>query len=141
MKKKSNTAWELCGNVFVIVHNQNNPTDEEYKNTLDAYEKHQGQFDSILIHSEGGGPNSKQRKMTADFWKGKEIPKTVIMTSSVMTRGIVTALSWILPQQRLHAVDKNDFGQAFQILNIENHRQSVLHATIMRLAVDLVYTK
>ncbi len=131
-------AWERSGTVFVIVHSPQAPSDEDYRGALDGYAKHLGRFRSILIYSEGGAPNPAQRKRTTDFWQGKELPPTAIMTSSTLARGVLTALSWFFPEQKLRAVKDNDFRTAFEHLQVPVSERAAAEQTVARLRRELV---
>lgn len=129
--------WELCGPVFVIVHSTENPSDAEYTQTLDGYQQHLGAFNGILICTDGGAPNLKQRKATTEFWKGKDLPRTAIMTSSKVTRGVITALSWVLPAQKINAVEFNDYAGAFSYLEVPEQWHTQIKQTVGRLRREL----
>jgi hypothetical protein len=128
--------WELSGSVFVIVHGPKSPTDAEYRATVQAYGKHLGRFRSILIHSDGGAPNPAQRKQTTDFWEGKSLPRTAIMTSSSIARGVMTALNWFFPQ-KLKAVKDGDFRTAFEFLEVPFAEWAPAEQTVARLRNEL----
>jgi hypothetical protein len=128
--------WALSGSVFVIVHGPKPPTDAEYQATLQAYGKHLGRFRGILIHSDGGAPNSAQRKQTTDFWEGRNLPKTAIMTSSSIARGVMTALNWFFPQ-KLKAVKEGDFLTAFEYLEVPSVERALAEQTVARLRNEL----
>lgn len=130
-------AWERSGTVFVIVHGPQAPSEEDYTATLDGYAKHLGRFRSILIHSDGGAPNPAQRKRTTEFWEGKELPNTVIMTSSTFARGVLTALSWFFPEQKLRAVKDGEFRLAFEHLQVPLPERTGAEQTVARLRREL----
>jgi len=129
--------WELSGSTFVIVHSASAPHDDDYDSALGGYAKHLGRFRGILIHSTGGSPNAAQRKRTTDFWQGKTLPKTVIMTSSVVARGAITALNWFVSQP-LKAVRPDDFREAFEYLEVVHAEQASVEETVTKLRRGLV---
>lgn len=126
-------SWELCGPIFVIAHNKEDPDDAEYDHALAGYEEHLGVFNGILISSTGGAPNLTQRRKTTDFWKGKDLPPTAIMTSSRMTRGVITAMSWVLPAPKIASMDLHDFDAAFRYLALASEWHEKVRQTVARL--------
>jgi hypothetical protein len=128
--------WELCGSIFVAVHSHAAPLDAEYDDGLRGYETHLGRFRGILIFTRGGAPNARQRKRTTDFWVGRDLPKTVIMTSSTVARGVVTALNWFMAQ-KLKAIDSDDFAGAFDYLEVAPDERPAVQATVLRLDAQL----
>jgi len=111
--------------VFVIVHSQNNPTDAEWDAVLKDYSIYYNMFRGILVQTAGGAPSAAQREQTTTFWKGKIVPKTAILTSSVVVRAVVTALSWFLPRQRIQAFKDTDLRGALRYLEAENEIASI----------------
>lgn len=128
--------WERTGSVFVIVHSPLNPTVSEYDQALAGYDQHLGRFNGILIHSEGGAPNALQRKRTTEFWEGKTLPKTAIMTSSSVVRGVITALNWFFPQE-LRCPSDGYFQGAFEYLAVPQDQQKLVTQTVHRLRREL----
>jgi hypothetical protein len=62
--------------------------------------------------SEGGGPNSAQRRALADaFGMGKAPPHTRVFTNSAFVRGIVTAIEWMRAFP-IQAHSPDDFARA-----------------------------
>jgi hypothetical protein len=129
--------WERCGSTFVIAHSDTAPTNEDYDQTLSGYHQHLGLFNKILISSGGGAPNSSQRKKTTEFWKGKIVPKTAIMTSSRMARGVITALGWLMPSSQMVGVDFDDFPSAFRYLELPVDQHSKVIQVVIRLRKEL----
>ena len=125
-------VWELVGPVFVIAQGETVPTDDDYDSALRGYGQHLGSFSGILIHTLGGAPNAAQRKNTSEFWKGKSLPTTVIMTSSAIARGAITALNWVLPQQ-MKAVKEDDFAGAFAAMSTPAAFHSQVRDAVARL--------
>lgn len=125
-------VWELVGPVFVIAQGETEPTDDDYSGALRGYAQHLGKFTGILVYTIGGAPNAAQRKATSEFWRGKELPVTVVMTSSAIARGAITALNWVLPQQ-MKAVKADDFAAAFANMNTPAEYHAQVRDAVARL--------
>ena len=48
----------------------------------------------LLVESHGGGPNAKQRKQFVDAMRGRDL-RIAVLTDSPISRGMVTAVSWL----------------------------------------------
>jgi hypothetical protein len=88
---------EHTGRVAVAFHDEHSPTDAEW----DAWvalcrllkSQHQAEA-ACLIRTLGGAPNVRQR---ADLGKalGGSAVRAAVLTSSAITRGVVTAIAWL----------------------------------------------
>jgi hypothetical protein len=126
---KRTTNWALVKNVFAIVHTDQAPDAAEFSDTIEGYRRHYGQYDAVFITTRGGAPNARQRKQAAEFWQGRVLPPVVILTSSAMVRGVITALNW-LSAQRLAAFAPTEFNAACRHLGLSwDAREAVRAAT------------
>jgi len=132
----STTAWKLCRSVFVIVHGASSPSDQEWDGILSEYAKYEGMFKGILVLTDGGMPSSAQRERVTQFWAGKELPRTAILHSSMFVQGALTALSWILPKQKMKAFKSTDVAGALVWLQAEKYRAEIEEA-IAKLRMSL----
>ncbi len=92
-------------------------------------------FDKLLLSSTSEtGPNSKQRRLVADLWKssGRAMPRAAKLTSSPVTRGALTALSWLLPNLPMRAFSPEDLTGALHWLGT-----SVSPSEVSALLLDL----
>ncbi len=126
-------SWRLYGATFLIAHSSKEPTDADYDDALRGYQTHLGHFDGILISSLGGGPNFAQRKRTTEFWRGKSMPRTVVMTSSPLTRGIITAMNWFLTESPILATSFADYETALRHLGVSPARGSDVETAVNEL--------
>lgn len=96
-------AWAHAGRLSVVVHGKSSPSSLEWSRFLNDNRSLRDL--RVLVCTYGGSPDGKQRRelMEDAFYGG--VP-TVIMTDSVIARGIVTTLNWFNPNMRavpLHA--------------------------------------
>ena len=117
-----NAAYALLHDVVLAVHNVRNPNREEWDTYLEMMSSLREAFGGDcarfrqLIFTDGGAPNATQRKAVADIARGlKNIDKikVVLVSRSVVARGIVTAFRWLGFPLRAFAPDELDEAFAF----------------------------
>jgi hypothetical protein len=119
--------------VLIAVHDAVPPTDEEWESWLELF---RGRTQAlVLVESfHGAGPNAKQRKMLGERMQGIELG-AAIMTDSTVTRGIVTALSWLGMPQR--AFLPGNYYQAGKYLGLTNDELARAVDELRRLQTDM----
>jgi hypothetical protein len=134
--------------VEVIVHDTQTPGDAEWSAWVSEYRTTGHELRALLVYSLGGGPNGKQRsELTALFPELQKVPLAYIVTSSVVMRGIVTAVSWFLPpslRAKTYGIDDleralTDIGLATQLRaditrTIQAHLKTLGQTTATRRA-------
>ncbi len=89
-----------------------------------------------MVITEGGGPNSAQRRTLNDFLRGRTT-LVVLVSSSPIARGITTALSWFNPKVRSFAPDTID--AAFEYLGVAEQDKLPIWTQIRKLRAELGY--
>lgn len=110
------------------------PSDADWNVWLDRLRD--TDFHALLISSPfEGGPNSKQRRLVAEYWKGsgRLPPRVARLTASPITRGAFTALSWLIPHLPMRAFGPAEIPEALAWLgsSVSPHAAKVL---LFRLA-------
>jgi hypothetical protein len=85
------------GRVAVAFHDEQNPTDAEWNAWISLYtalHAAHGDETRALVRTLGGAPNAAQRASLGNALGRKGQPSAVL-TSSTLTRGVVTAISWL----------------------------------------------
>jgi hypothetical protein len=85
------------GRVAVAFHDERNPTDAEWNAWISLYTSVRaphGNTTRALIRTLGGAPNAAQRASLGNALGGKG-ELSAVLTSSALTRGAVTAISWL----------------------------------------------
>jgi hypothetical protein len=94
----------------------------------------------IVVYSAGSGPNAKQRSIVAELWKKVgRMPMSFIMSESTMHRGMLTALSWMLPaemQGRLFAHNPSNAYQALMKLGLTSQLEREQVYSVLRGFAD-----
>jgi hypothetical protein len=104
-------AVEMVGQTLVVVHDATHPSDADWQIYLAALRQSVSRLRAQLIVTEGGSPTSAQRRASLELGAGRPLPATAVVTSSVLARGAVTALSWFM-KDRIRAFAPNEFDEA-----------------------------
>jgi hypothetical protein len=94
-------------------------------------------FDKLLVSSPvDAGPNSKQRRLVADYWKasGRSMPRVARLTAPV-ARGAFTALSWLLSNLPMRAFAPDDIVGALTWLG-SSMRPGAASTLLYRFATE-----
>jgi len=88
------------GDLLILVHNKTNPTPEAWAAYCQAIKTYLASGDAVrvlLVVSEAGGPNAKQRREVIEAF-GSTQPLTAVCSNSALARGITTAIAWLFPK-------------------------------------------
>lgn len=133
-------AWSTMGDLLLVAHDEGPPSDDEWQAWLRQFEASARGLRANVVSSLGGGPTSSQRKeLLAVLAHLDHVPAAVILTSSALMRGLVTAIGWFLPADRrptMFGVD--EVGPAFDLLGIDRSVRPAVRAEIERLRASLV---
>ena len=124
-------AVEMVGRTLVVVHGATHPSDADWEIYLEALRRNKDVIEAQLIVTDGGSPNSAQRRASLDVAAGGPVPPTAVVTSSVLARGVVAALSWFM-KDRILAFRPNEFDDACAFIGATAEK-SVLRDTVARL--------
>ena len=127
----------MVGRTLVVVHGVTHPTDADWAIYLDALRQNAAILDAQLIVTDGGSPTSAQRKESLDLAGGQweRVPPTAVVTSAVLARGVVTALSWFM-KERIRAFAPAEFDEACSFIGASSDKSALrevatrLHATL-----------
>jgi hypothetical protein len=123
--------------LLVLCHSSASPSDEEW----DAWiaRESRGDHRGILISTEGGAPNSRQRSRVADKTgnRGSVRPPVALLTDSAIIRSVMTAFAWILGKdQPMKAFPRTALDEAVAWLGADV-RPAPVRAAVSRLQVAL----
>ena len=99
-------AFASVGTVVIVLHSNQAPTDAEWAEYVKEFKK----FKDLtrvrsLVFTDGGAPNSAQRKEVNDLLDGRP-GLTAVISASSMIRGVVTALQWFNPAIKSFSPDR-----------------------------------
>ena len=129
-----NMAFKVVDTLFVVVYGAANPTDEEWYRYMSVVRQRGIERTVQLIVTDGGGPNSSQRKYLNDLLAGRVVPVSVL-SGSVTVRGITTALGWF--NREIKAFQPSELAAALQHLGIPGHQINLMNRYITELRGDL----
>jgi hypothetical protein len=117
------------GDVMVFLHTPGAPTREEWAKCMEMLARlaATGAFPKVrvLVVTDGGGPDVVMRgELQAFFKKQGHAPKTAVVTTSILSRGIVTAVSWFNPN--IKAFAPIHFPAALEHLGLSRAAQRLL---------------
>jgi len=93
--------------LLIGVHYAAPPTDDEWERWMQLVRDRDGQQVRTMVEAhQAGGPNAKQRRLLEETVRGVDI-MTAVLTDSVVTRGIVTAIAWLNISLRAFAPDQH----------------------------------
>ncbi len=91
------------------------PTDGEWEDYLDAWQRMPDEGRKVLVFAEKAGPTARQRHRLDEVLRG--VPqKTAVVTPSSMGRLMVAAVAWANPAIRAFA--PHHVGEAFDFLGV-----------------------
>lgn len=99
------TLWS--GTHIVLVNGPTTPADDEWRAYVRDVERWLPDLVGTLIVSDGGGPNSAQRRELKEAFTrhGRASVRTAVLSDSLMARGIVNALNLFNPGIRVFRPD------------------------------------
>lgn len=129
--------FDIVESVAVLVHADVDPADAEWT----RYVERLGDADcsGILVLSDGASPSAAQRRQLVDRLEanGRRInTQTAVLTGSLISRGVVTALSWFAPQIR--AFEPSRLDEALGYLEVEPRHWDRVLGCALRLRAELV---
>lgn len=131
------TTLSWCsGRVYVCVVRDNEPTDAEWSNFVELCRLRGGAEIRALVESRNTGPNAKQRRSLAEATWDIDY-KAAILTDSIVTRGIVTAFSWLGVPQKPFELD--NFAAAGNYLALSPVELDIAMRELLRMRQPSIY--
>jgi len=108
-------------NVLLFLHTEHAPSAESWSELLAFLTDHGSKNDlrkfRVLVLTDGGGPDNTMRGQLQEFFKTtRQSPKIAVVTTSVISRGIVAAVSWFNPNVK--AFPPSHFANALAHLEV-----------------------
>jgi hypothetical protein len=105
-------AWDHDVRLSIVVHGKTSPSRLEWSRFVNDTRALGGRELRVLVCTYGGGPDGAQRRELADAVRNVIVP-TVIMTNSIVARGIVTAMHWFNPSMKVLPIDADTTAHSF----------------------------
>lgn len=145
MTPRRNFVWDDTGTIRIMVHGHAPPSDEEWELFLSRTVREiNGQFKwserrGALIYSKGAMATPRQRNQLRkiDFSEGR-VPTLVLMTDSLVARGVATAIGWVVPSLKdFHALPLAQVDEAARLLSPLVSDQVEFKRALARLLAQL----
>lgn len=143
MKTQRTLAWRYIQRSplqLVAAHSEAAPTEEEWNRYVaearaagETLANTRGSW--ALVMSDGGGPNGAQRKAIASVPGIAALP-TAVVSSSLLTRGMVTATAWLGKEIRAFAPEHID--RAYAYLGISPEQRTLVVHELASLRAELL---
>jgi hypothetical protein len=124
---RTNIAVEMVGHTLVVVHGAAHPSDADWEIYLEALRRNMATIEAQLIVTDGGSPNSAQRRASLEMGAGYPVPPTAVVTPSVLARGAVAALSWFM-KDRIRAFGRNELDEACAFIGATAEKEALRDA-------------
>jgi len=120
----------VVAGVCVVAHTADPPSDQEWNHYLDLMERRFAELKAIIVVTEGGAPEAKQRASLSKFWekKSRKIPSAVL-SPSTFVRAFVNAFGW-MAGDRIQAFGRTDFDAAFNFLGLTADQRVAVSETL-----------
>jgi hypothetical protein len=127
--------FKLIDDLILAVHGARPPSSSEWDSYLKEHQRlaSEKRKVSILVVTEGGGPNSAQRAALKELVASDL--RTAIVTGSVAVRGIVTAFNW-LGWSSMQAFAPHEMDGALRLVGA-SHRKDAVLAELKRMQESL----
>ncbi len=120
----------FVGDLMILLHTSRPPSASEWAEYIGAVGAHDPAKLRTLVFTDGGAPNSPQRKeVTAAL--GGHPSRGAIVSASMIVRGAVSALGWFNPLIR--AFPPTDIEGALQYLGVPPEEVPLVWAEVRRL--------
>jgi hypothetical protein len=133
-EERTQMVWAFLEEIALVVHGAGTPTASEWRRWAEAGASRRPR--GVLVYSFGGGPSSAQRtEIVALMGKLRYVPTTVMVTSSVVARGAITAMSWFVPPaKRAKIFAPRELEDAFAELGLPEAARRRVYERLTELA-------
>ena len=137
----STVAFSMFGRTLLLVLTTRDPSPGDWSIWAQTYANAAVEHDvrSLFVVSEGGGPNSAQRRQVVEAIVaalGADNPdlfRTAICSDSAAARFITAALGWLYAISNMKVFPADQRREALQFLHVEDDGQAPIMAAIPRL--------
>ena len=123
MAKEMTYRFFVAGdaNVLLFLHTEHAPSAESWTELVGFLAEHGRKNDlrrfRVLVLTDGGGPDNTMRGQLQEFFRTtRQSPKIAVVTTSIISRGIVAAVSWFNPNVK--AFPPSHFASAIAHLEV-----------------------
>lgn len=128
-------AWTFVDDYALLVHADRPPSDVEWRRYVYDCSVRQSSLRGGMVMTDGFGPDATQRGLVAQQSGLAKLPFAVI-TTSVMAKGITTALRWL--GSEIRAFDPVHIDRAFIYLDLPESSWPQYRAALVELRLGLL---
>ena len=129
-----NLVVEIQGRVVLLVHNRLVHAPEEWRTILALAARPDLEELRVLVHGEGGGIDTAQRRELIDTLGGR-MPVAAVLTSNRIARAVTAAIGWFKPGIR--AFPPEQFERAVRYLELTEKEVAFVSQTLPRLQAQI----
>lgn len=132
-------AFAIAGSLIITVHGPQPPSNEEWVEYVRALVKLAADVKDHstirnIVFTEGGAPNSGQRKAVNDIGYSKSVTSAII-SKSQFVRTVVTAFSWF--NDKVKAFSPETMEDAYKHLRLTKYEIEVVSGRLKQLRAQL----
>jgi hypothetical protein len=118
--------------IILEAHSSHPPSEAEWAEFLGLCAAQLSTVRGCLVVTDGGSPSAQQRGALMKLIKGRTLP-TAVVTPSLLSRGAVTALSWL--GHAIRAFAPNELNAALDFVRVTDRRAALLLLAELRAGV------
>jgi hypothetical protein len=116
MSTSPNMSFTFVRGILIGVFGPRDPSPDEWAAHCTRINQVRHQARGIILYTEGGGPNAKQRDELARAWAEVPRPPLAIITTSAVVRGILAMTAWWRGAQQITAFTPAELEAATSFL-------------------------
>lgn len=132
-------AHAVVGTLIITVHTAQAPSAEEWAEYVKELKKVSGGVKDYtqlrnIVFTDGGAPNSAQRKAVNDIVSSRSVTSAIVSSSSLV-RSVVTAFSWFNSLIKVYAPEEVD--DAYRHLRLSSYEIELVEKRLTMLRTQL----
>jgi hypothetical protein len=131
-------CFAFVSDVLVAVHGDQPPSSSEWRRYLAACANASDKVRANVVVTSGGGPNAAQRAELSNLPNLMTFP-TAVVSSSIVVRGIVTAISWL--GKRIKAFSPADIDSACRYLALTAETKPKVLLAVRAMQTELGHAR
>lgn len=141
----STLAFSRFGRTLLLVESAKNPTRQDWSLWVESYARALAEYgtNSLLVVTDGGGPNAAQRRELVDALTRSGGPdfaehfRTAICADAPIARFITAALDWLIASGGMKMFGAEQYRKGLRYLGVEDAEQDAIVDALGRLQSKL----
>lgn len=129
-------AWKVVGTVLVVTETEDSPSDAEWKAFINATSQYRTRVNEmrVLIHTDGGGPNTAQRSLIKAAIDGKPF-RSAVVSDAIKLRFIAAAIMLISKHHK--SFTTREWERAYDHLALSTEERRGIDAAVRDMRAGL----